>query len=703
MQAQKAALGIICAAAVLIVLLAFAGGALQFSRIPFWDMWDGTLGFVQRFEDDPRGALFGQHNEHRIVLTRFLFLLEYKVFGGSSLFLIIVNYLCAIAICATFWRSLVVINRNRTSKSHVAFAGLLMTAWLFLWTQNNNLTWAFQSQFFLAQLVPLLACLALGRAMLEDSPFRPWFLIAVVAGFVSLGTMANGVATLPLLAVGAAVFRMGWVRFGILAVVAVFAVALYFNGYHSIGGHGSLRESLLTDPIGLLVFVFRYLGSPFFYIFGMNRVAHLIAILAGASMVFVAVGIGLQVLRGRRLHHVSSGLLLFIVFVGLTAFVTAGGRLMMGSGAAFASRYTTPALMAWAALFCIFSPWILTAFRKAGPERFASLSIVAAMALFLLKYQFTALNPLTHTLHVRSVAALAAELDIPDSPYISQIYPNTAVVLDIANKATANDLAVFGLKPYKGLRERIGGQESLGEVRACAGNLERIESIGGSDKYVRVHGWQFDQERRRVEQSLRIVDETGRLVGFALTGESRPDVKAAVDRKAGAAGFTGYVLAEALGRPVSAVGEFCKTDGQFEPTILLNRGQTTDAARVSLTQGDVLASEGWHGSDFYKSELPGLKVMGTLVTSDADTGVIRLRMGKGQSFLYRSGPTPRRQLLKVMGKDIEVSLPVAIEWTLIELHADIFETDSLEVEISDVGSEWGEWSAIALRSEQPGQ
>ena len=700
MQAQKAALGIMCAAAVLIVLLAFAGGVLQFSSIPFWDMWNGTLGFVQRFEDDPRGALFEQHNEHRIVLTRLLFLLEYKVFGGSSLFLIVVNYLCAIAICTTFWRSLIVINRDRTPKLHVAVAGLLLTAWLFLWAQHENLTWAFQSQFFLAQLVPLFACLALGRAILENSPFGLWFLIAVVAGFVSLGTMANGVAALPLLAVGAAVFRMGWVRFGILTVAAVFSVALYFNGYHSISGHGSLSESLLTDPIGLLAFVFRYLGSPFYYIFGMNRVAHLIAILAGASMVFVAAGICLQVLRGRRLHHVSSGLLLFIVFVGFTAFVTAGGRLMIGDNVAFASRYTTPALMAWAAMFCIVSPSVLTAFREQGSERFASLSIVAAFSLFILKYQFAALFPSTDTLHIRNVAALAAELNIPDSAYILQIYPDTSAVLEIANKATANDLGVFGLKPYKGLRERISERVNTGDLRLCAGNIDRAEVIESNGAYLRVHGWQFDHDSRRAEKSLRIIDDDGRLVGFAFTGKYRPDLKAAIGRKAAKAGFTGYVRADAWGRPVMIVGEQCGTSDKFGPDILENRGQTTDSGRVSLTQGDVLASEGWHGSDFYKSELPGLKVMGTLATSDADTGVIRLSIGKGQSFLYRSGPTPRRQLLKVMGKDIEVSLPVAIEWTLIELHADIFETDSLEVEISDEGSEWGEWSAIALRSEQ---
>ncbi|MGD4365427.1 hypothetical protein QT713_22860, partial [Xanthomonas citri pv. citri] len=42
-----------------------------FSPVPFWDMWDGGLGFYVRQMTDV-SQWWAQHNEHRIVLSRIL-------------------------------------------------------------------------------------------------------------------------------------------------------------------------------------------------------------------------------------------------------------------------------------------------------------------------------------------------------------------------------------------------------------------------------------------------------------------------------------------------------------------------------------------------------------------------------------------------------------------------------------------------------
>ncbi|MCD8526123.1 MAG: hypothetical protein LRY62_02870, partial [Alphaproteobacteria bacterium] len=152
MRGQQSLAFLVCLASVAIIVLACAGAVINFSPIPFWDMWDGALGFLERFEDKPVNALFAQHNEHRIVLTRLLFLLEYRIMGGNSAFLIFFNYLCVFASCVLYAICLFVLNRETVPRFQIAIASLVLSAWLFLWTQNNNLTWAFQSQFLLAQL-----------------------------------------------------------------------------------------------------------------------------------------------------------------------------------------------------------------------------------------------------------------------------------------------------------------------------------------------------------------------------------------------------------------------------------------------------------------------------------------------------------------------------------------------------------------------
>src|SRR5215813_12433280 len=72
-------LGSIVAAGAIVVsalLLALEG----YSALPFWDQWEfiSPAAILGRF--------FEQHNEHRILLTRLITLLDQTAFGGRNLF-----------------------------------------------------------------------------------------------------------------------------------------------------------------------------------------------------------------------------------------------------------------------------------------------------------------------------------------------------------------------------------------------------------------------------------------------------------------------------------------------------------------------------------------------------------------------------------------------------------------------------------------
>jgi hypothetical protein len=108
----------------------------------------------------------------------------------------------------------------------------------------------------------------------------------------------------------------------------------------------------------------------------------------------------------------------------------------------------------------------------------------------------------------------------------------------------------------------------------------------------------------------------------------------------------------------------------------------------------------WRGADFYRSSLTGLRVFGSFIDSDADIGAVTLRMKAGDRLLYRSGPTVGRQLFEVLGdKPLSGVLPLALDWT--ELRFDGSELPpEFELRLSDQGSGWGEWSAIAVLADQ---
>jgi len=375
-----------------IIALAVAGGVLNYSPVPFWDMWNGTLQFVMNFNDGDRWSLWSQHNEHRIVLARLLFLLDENIFGGTGVFLIVMNYVLVLIAASIYWGVLVILNRQHVSGPVIAMAALFLTAILFLWTQENNLTWGFQSQFFLAQLLPLSALLLLSLSSLNPNQSTLWFCIACILGTLSVGTMANGLLALPLLAVLALLLRMRIWRIAALLVLSVAYFWFYFLDYTRPPGHGSILTSFLERPLDTVLFTFSYLGSPVYEPVGGGLRGGIAAGLLGILFVLLS-GIAAAIILPRASSDpVRTALIVFIVFIGGTALATAGGRVDFGLVAAVASRYTTPSLMAWAALICIFSPWLLKQFSPQSAERTATLMLVNTFAIAVIWFQVRAVS-----------------------------------------------------------------------------------------------------------------------------------------------------------------------------------------------------------------------------------------------------------------------------------------------------------------------
>ena len=693
--AFRLAIGLVCAAC---FLLACAGGVVGYSPVPFWDMWDGTILFLQRFRAGDWFSLFSQHNEHRIVLARLFFLIEYGALGGSGKFLIALNYGFVVLAAATFWRALGWIHAPVLSRGTIGIGSLVLLAWLSLWTQDNNFTWAFQSQFFMAQLLPLWALLLLARSAGRTDVSARYFWAGLVVGVLSAGTMANGLLALPLMVVLAAFLGTTRLRMSALVAAAAGTIALYLHDYHAPAGHGSLVHSLLSDPLGVFLYTFRYLGSPFYFLLGQHGASASVAAFAGAVLAAASLATTVWSIRTRPRQPVILALLLFIAYVGASAFMTAGGRLLLGLDTAFASRYTTPAIMAWAALFCMHARGLLGALERDGAGRIAAFAGVLIFSAWLLNYQTKALTPRTGELHNRAVAALALELKVHDAGYIGSVYPDMNVALAIADGASKQNLSVFGLPDYRDLAENLGLPPGARPAATCAGHLDRLESIKEDQGFVRIHGWMFDQARSKTPSRIEFIDASGRVAGYALTGLRRPDVAEAVSPKAELSGFTGYLMTPALNGQVVAAAEGCTFSGVFAAERAEILSLPAEAASVTVTAGSIAGENDWLGRDHAQSQLPGLVVFGTFISSDADTGGISLVLEKGDRFLYRSGPTAGRQLAaRADAGSPPLILPLSPDWSVITFPDAWFDTGRATVEISDQGTNWGEWSAIAVK------
>lgn len=483
----------------------------SYTAVPIWDMW-GALEFYA----DVRGgagwpAWWRLFNEHRLVLAKALFWMEYTWFGGQQVFLIVVNYLlagCGAVVLSAFLRARLA---DRPRRTWIA-GTVLLALWLFSWVQRENLTWAFQSQFFLAQLLPLAGFYCLYRATRPPAP-QSWFVAACALGVLSIGTMVNGVMALPMMVLYALLARLGWKRTAVLALLAAACIAAYTAGYVSPGGHGGgVLATLREHPGGMVAYTLLYLGSPF-----QHLTRHLgpswmiVGQVFGALFVLLALAALPRALRAPREHRLELALLAFVAYVGGIAFATSGGRLQFGFESALSSRYTTPTLMAWAALGVLYAPR-LAALR--GGARAVAMGLLVLVLALMLVVQTRDVKRNDHA-HMRLTGALALQMGVHDTRRIGMLIWSEELGAKLARMSTAIGAGVFGRPALAAAPQALGTRAEALPAR-CHAFVDQVEALPGEPRFVRVQGGLLPEPERTPFDAVRLVGADGTVVGYGL-------------------------------------------------------------------------------------------------------------------------------------------------------------------------------------------
>ncbi len=518
------------------VVLAIVGGVRHYTPVPLGDMWDGFIDFYTK--SDGAAAWWAQHNEHRITLTKILFWLDLKCFGGTFWFLFAVNYLFVGISGGVFYLILRESRPHKARRQDEGLVALFLGSWLFFWSQKENLTWGFQSQFFLAYLLPLGAFYNLAKSM-GSVRATPYFAIALVLGAASVITMANGVLVLPLMTVFGVVSRQSWRRTVVLIMSTVSLLSLYFMDYQSPAAHGSLAHQWATYPWQMGQFVLYELGSPFYYMVGLEGLDKRIALVAG--MIFVlAMGFFCSLFLFQSSQPPTLvALIFFLFYIGGTVLGTAAGRVQFGTDQALSSRYTTPILMGWVALSILCwrrfggdSGWL-----SPGKLRWGILTLLVLM----FPTQRTALKSQEQRIFEGKFAALALQLQIYDRAQIQRIYPNVPKVLSIARKASFHHLSVLGRFPLKDLSLQTVEQLDLSKTfNGCIAGLYSIDWIADDPQMQILKGRIEFPGDHKAPKFIKISDKDGQVFGYGLTQGTE---------------FRAYVVADKLKSPVVLTGE----------------------------------------------------------------------------------------------------------------------------------------------------
>jgi hypothetical protein len=681
--------------AVTFVTLAIIGGVRNYSPVPYWDMWDGYLGFYSEISTGNTSQWWAQHNEHRIFLARILFWIDISFFKGYGWFLIIINYVLIITSYLFF--SMLLKEQYVSNVDHLfrKILNFLILILLFSWIQKNNLVWGFQNQFFLAQLLPLISFFLLHKSHLSHDRSRYYFLLACLIAVMSTGSMANGILALPLLIIFALILHMNRIRIVTLILLSTITLGLYFYNYQSPGGHGSLKYALLNNPIELLQFLLLYIGGPFSYLSIIG--SETLALAAGTFLILSAIVFAWKALKNPSTSSSQLVLLIFILYVGGTALGTGGGRLILGIEQALVSRYQTPVLMAWVALLILYAPIMA---NKVKNQVIRSLPFLL-IPLLLLPKQLQSIEIQQNSLFERWVAALALELGIKDQQQITSIFPSAEWALSISKFPAQKNLSIFGHPLIKDINKLIGQLLVNNSLMLCSGNLGKISTIEGVNDYVRLEGWLFTENAEAAPELIYIMNEAEKIIGYALTGKTRSNVEELTNQQINSSGFKGYILANELGQGITLrnyqTGCKLKEIAPFTPYTI--NPPVSENSKISIQSNQILNNNEWLGSDYYKTKKRGYKVFGSYINSDADMGKISMRIKRGDSLYYRSGPIGGNQRLVIESEKSYVQvLPIAIEWVVLKFNNSNLQ-ETFTVTFKDTGGNPGEWSAVGVKSE----
>jgi hypothetical protein len=484
--------------------------------VPIQDEWDFLNWYSKAVDTEVSlTGLWQDHNGHRVLIPRMLFLARDALLGGEPLSLILACQLLQVLLIGVIVTVLVREPRLKgTLEQPLLVANTIL---LLTWTiQTENFHWGLQIAYVLAAFLAvtalaLLSCLPPPRVGID------WPSIgAAASALLACLCLGAGIGAWPALLVVAAAQRRGVDAFAAITAGAGLSAMLY------LGAAGIDVLLILERWVDVLRFLCRYVGPPYI------RETYAVAI--GAALIgtgVLAITIGLW--RGVRGHlaNLALGLVTFGLSVALlTSVVRFGGELAYNRYAAFAS-------LVWVGGLVLAGLVARASRRRMG--RWAFSSMVLAMILrFPVGTQGVAAAPFIERAEGSTAAVLSMVAGVPDESAIrAYLYPRPELPQRLLPFLLAHQYGFFGDRLVK----------SIGRPAAANFHIESSACEASVNLRFRFPGWQVQGRfiGDRSTEWLVFVGPHGNVRGLAVQSRGRDT------------SFTGYVPGTALGGTVYGV------------------------------------------------------------------------------------------------------------------------------------------------------
>ncbi len=350
-------------------------------RVPVYDLLGWILRYASFLENgDWWSYVWQPHNEHRLVFSRLLLLVDIDLFGGTTLPFLVFSFICLAAMVGVLAREVMASGLPAGLGGALGLAVLLLLATTYIVVDCSMPAlgvYVHTAAFFTVALVLLDGAGEGGR----HAGLRRLLSLPVAAA-ASFG-ISGGLIAWPVLLWAAWRGGLGARWLIAIALLGAAFIAFYLLGLHSRASIGVLEP---LRVLRMLDYSIRFLGLPWSHSPALVWPSRVIGGLILAAGLIVLVKRGLLAPAPSRLMRIALGLLLFAL---LMAALGGAGRVDVATDREMPIRYSIFTAMAHLGLLFAAAPWLARLWAAPSQRRLLQAGMLA-LAAFLLVQQVVA-------------------------------------------------------------------------------------------------------------------------------------------------------------------------------------------------------------------------------------------------------------------------------------------------------------------------
>ncbi len=512
-----------------------------YSVVPYWDELEEMTSYVDAMHKSVLPWIWAQHNEHRILFYKSLFIVDMQFFHGRNWPMYVAIFCSQAALAVVIGYMLYKLGDVKGSLWRACF-GLTLFC-LFCPSQWENFCWAFQISFVLVNLwvAAAVLCLVLHKQCLASGQPAGMglVLVSLLAATAATFTNGNGITIWPVLIVLALLTKLPWRLVGIYVLGLACVVPVYLIGYHSPSKHASPLDSI-HQPRQVLEYMANYFAGgvmPDSAILKTRAIG--VAPAIGLLGLIAAIVLMLRLIReGSKKSFLEFALAGIILYAMATALITSLGRLNFGTLQAFTSRYQSFALLFWLAL----ALWIISLAARQP----TAIGLIAAYLLIIVTACYAATQYGGIAEHVsfnkaaRELGGVAMITGVHDDGFLRSQILSTPIAWPEVEELRTRQLSLFSTPRAKQLSHDLAHFYRVASPDTCEGRVEDASYVSTNTEGVVIRGWLVQPQTGDPMEEVLFVAE-GKIVGFGVVEPERIDFGNAFHpTRAGRRGWIGY-------------------------------------------------------------------------------------------------------------------------------------------------------------------